>query len=132
MSGGGNRLTIPPELDSELTTPPPVAFVETLLIQIEVLQARVTALEVAVKELGCDRKAPQNSSLPPRSWRPHARPAPLRKLSGKKPGGQRGHSTPERTLIPTEQCRDAVLLKPSARRRWWGCSWALFGNRGDA
>jgi transposase len=80
------------------------AIIRLLLARIEALEARLN-------------KTPQNSSLPPSSQHPHAKPAPPRKPSGKKPGGQPGHSKHERTMIPTEQCSEIVTLVPSACRR---------------
>ena len=55
-----NTLTIPPELDAEMT-PAVRAFVESLLDRIGKLEARVGA-------------TPQNSSLPPSTQHLHARP----------------------------------------------------------
>jgi transposase len=80
------------------------AIIRLLLERIEALEAR----------LG---KTPQNSSLPPSSQHPHAKPASPRKSSGKKPGGQPGHPKSDRALIPTEECSEVVTLKPSACRR---------------
>jgi len=70
-------LTIPPELEAEMT-PAVRAFVKLLLERIEKLEAR----------LGL---TPQNSSLPPSTQHPHARPQPPRRKSKKKRGGQPGH-----------------------------------------
>ena len=85
-------LTIPPELEAEMT-PAVRAFVESLLDRIRKLEAR----------LGMN---PQNSSLPPSTQHPHARPQPPKRKSKKKRGGQPGHEKHERPLIPTEQCDD--------------------------
>jgi len=83
------------------------AIIRLLLARIETLEARLN-------------KTPQNSSLPPSSQHPHAKPAPPRKASGKKTGGQPGHPKSERALIPTEQCSEVVTLKPAACRRCGG------------
>jgi transposase len=91
------------------------AIIRLLLARIEALEARLN-------------KSPQNSSLPPSSQHPHAKPAPPRKSSGKKPGGQPGHPKHQRTLIPIEQCSEVVTLKPSACRR---CGDRLAGNDAD-
>jgi transposase len=90
------------------------AIIRLLLARIEALEARLN-------------KTPQNSSLPPSSQHPHAKPAPPRKPSGKKPGGQPGHPKHERTRIPTEQCSQVVTLRPAACRR---CGDSLAGQDG--
>jgi len=102
-------ITIPPELEAEMT-PAVRAFVKTLL-------DRISQLETRVEELERGRKTPQNSSLPPSSQHPHARPQPPKRKSRNQRGGQPGHEKHERALIPTEQCDEAVPLKPSECRR---------------
>ena len=77
MSSAQNALTISPELDAEMT-PAVRAFVESLLERIGKLEAIVGL-------------TPQNSSLPPSSQHPHARPQPPKRKSKKKRGGQPGH-----------------------------------------
>jgi transposase len=106
-----NPLTIPPELKAEMT-PAVRAFVELLLERVRALEARV----------GLN---PQNSSLPPSTQHPHARPQPRKRKSKKKRGGQPGHEKHERPLIPTEQCDDVQTLKPTECRR---CSDKLPGS----
>jgi transposase len=103
-------LTIPPELDAEMT-PAVRAFVEALL-------DRITRLEGG-------RKTPQNSSLPPSSVHPHAKPASTKRKSKKKRGGQPGHKKHERPLIPAEQCDAVQSLKPAECRR---CGKKLSGS----
>lgn len=100
------RLQIPDELAAEMT-PGVRAFVDVLLQRIVDLEAEIAALH----------KTPRNSSLPPSSEHPHARPAPKKPSSGKKPGGQPGHPKHERALISVEQCHDLVTIKPDACRR---------------
>jgi transposase len=95
------------------------AIIRLLLARIEELEERVRELEARLN------KTPQNSSLPPSSQHPHAKPAPPRQPSGKKRGGQPGHPKHERTLIPTEECTEVVPLKPSVCRR---CGDRLAGN----
>jgi len=104
-------LTITPELEAEMS-PAVRAFVESLLERIRNLEARV----------GLN---PQNSSLPPSTQHPHARPKPPKRKSKKKRGGQPGHEKHERPLIPTEQCDDVQTLKPTECRR---CSDKLSGS----
>ena len=81
---------IPPELLAEMT-PAVRAFVESLLVQMAEMQARMQAeideLKAQVKKL-----TPKNSSVPPSTQHPHARPAAKPKpKSKKKHGGQNGH-----------------------------------------
>lgn len=102
-------ITIPPELEAEMT-PAVRAFVGLLL-------DRIAKLERRVEELERGPKTPQNSSLPPSSQHPHARPQPLKRKSKKKRGGQPGHEKHERPLIPTEDCDDVQRLKPTECRR---------------
>ncbi len=95
---------IPAELDAEMT-PAVRAFVESLLARIEQLEAR----------LGM---TPENSSLPPSSRHPHAKPG--RKARGKtkrKRGGQPGHKKHERALVPLQDVDELVVRKPKHCRR---------------
>lgn len=121
MNGDRVRLTIPPELDAEMT-PGVRAFVELLFGRIEALETEVAELKA---ELAASKKTPRNSSLPPSTEHPHAKPTPQREKSGKKPGGQPGHSKHERALIPTAQCQDVIPVIPKACRR---CGEPLAGN----
>ena len=88
------------------------AIIRVLLTKIAELEARVN-------------KTPRNSSLPPSSEHPHAKPKPKRRKSGRKRGGQPGHPKHERTLIPVEQCMQVVPLIPENCRR---CGEALTGS----
>jgi transposase len=87
------------------------AIIRTLLAKLQELEARLN-------------KTPQNSSLPPSSQHPHAKP-PRGSRKGKRPrGGQPGHTKHERQLLPSEACDDIVPLKPTECRR---CGKALAG-----
>jgi len=102
---------IPPELDAEMT-PAVRSFVLTLLERIRELEAKLGV-------------TPQNSSLPPSTQHPHAKPASGKRKSKRKRGGQPGHAKHERPLIPTEECDDVQQLKPTACRR---CGEKLSGD----
>ena len=98
---------IPPELLDKMT-PAARAFVEVLLLRIAELEKRNAELEKRnaelekrVEELEAKlAKNSRNSSRPPSSEHPHAKPLPQKKPKSKrKQGGQRGHQKFERTPI---------------------------------
>jgi len=86
---------------------------------IRILLAKIAELEARLNQ------TPQNSSLPPSSQHPHARPIPARQKSKKNRGGQPGHPPHERSLIPAEKCDAIVTLKPQQCRR---CGMKLTGT----
>ena len=96
------------------------AIIRALLAEIVKLRARIEELERQGKG-----KTPQNSSLPPSTQHPHARPQPPKRKSKKKRGGQPGHKKHERPLIPTEDCNRVEPLKPTECRR---CGEQLSGS----
>jgi transposase len=116
-SNEARPLAIPPDLDAEMT-PAVRAFVGLLL-------DRITKLEARVEELERGRKTPQNSSLPPSTVHPHAKPASTKRKSKKRRGGQQGHKKHERPLLPTEECDEVKSLKPTECRR---CGERLSGS----
>jgi transposase len=101
---------------------PPEAqlIIRALLARIAKLEAELEALRRQIKG-----KTPQNSSLPPSSQHPHAKPQPRKKKSKRRRGGQPGHPKHERALIPTADCDTVVPLKPKQCRR---CGAKLSGN----
>jgi transposase len=106
-----SRSQIPDELAAEMT-PAVRAFVESLLAKIAELEARLN-------------QSPRNSSLPPSTQHPHAKPAPQRHQSGRKPGGQPGHPKHERALIPTAECHEMIPCRPTHCR---ACGDTLSGS----
>ncbi len=91
-------------------TPAVKAFVEALIDHYE---KRIADLEDKVQKL-----TPQNSSLPPSTQHPHAKPKrPERGGKKRKRGGQNGHKKHQRELIPPEQCDEVIPLQPDACRR---------------
>jgi transposase len=106
----------PPITPEQLASLPPDlgAIVRSLIDHYE---RRIAALEA---ELAAAKKTPRNSSLPPSSQHPHAKPPARRPTSKKKRGGQPGHAKHERALIPLEQCDEVVPLRPTACRRCGG------------
>lgn len=100
-------------------SPEAQAIIGLLLAQIAELSARVAELEA---RLG---KTPRNSSLPPSSQHPHAKPAAKKPKSKRKRGGQPGHQQHQRPLLPTQECDEVESLQPIACRR---CGEALRGR----
>lgn len=96
-------LAIPAKLEREMT-PAIRTFVDSLLERIRKLETR----------LGLN---PQNSSLPPSTQHPHARPQPPKQKRKKQRGGQPGHLKHARPLIPTKDCDHVEPLKPVKCRR---------------
>jgi hypothetical protein len=89
---------------------------------IRLLLARVAELEVQVAELRgqlaeARGKTPQNSSQPPSTTHPHAKPPSVKPKSKRSRGGQPGHDKHDRALIPVESCRDVVPCVPRECRR---------------
>jgi transposase len=98
------------------------AIIRALLSYIAALEARVVELEDRLS------KSPQNSSLPPSTQHPHAKPPAAKPKSKRNRGGQPGHPRHERALIPSDQCAEVVVLKPGACRR---CGKELTGQDDD-
>lgn len=98
------------------------AIIRMLLARIAEQDLRIAALEA---EVAAFKKSPRNSSLPPSTEHPHAKPPSQKESSGKKPGGQPGHAKYERPLIPVEQCAEVVSVVPEMCRR---CGERLAGH----
>jgi len=86
---------------------------------IRLLLARIAKLEAELEQLRRQvrGKTPQNSSLPPSTQHPHAKPQRRGRKSKKRRGGQPGHAKHERSLIPTEDCDAVIPRKPKTCRR---------------
>lgn len=102
-----------PELWEQVPAEAQAIFLE-MARTIARLEKRVAELEARIP------KTPQNSSLPPSTQHPHARPEPRKPAAKKKRGGQPGHAKHERALIPVEQCTHVVPLIPETCRRCGG------------
>jgi transposase len=84
---------------------------------VRMLLARIAEQDRRIAELESRlNKTPQNSSLPPSSQHPHAKPPIAKAKSKKKRGGQPGHVKHQRPLLLPEQCHDVHTLKPSECR----------------
>jgi IS1 family transposase len=112
MSKSKPLVEIPPEIEAEMT-PSVKAFVRSAFAKFE---QRIAALEGKVEKL-----TPRNSSVPPGSEHPHAKP---KRKSGvgkkRKQGGQKGHKRHLRELVPVEQCTSVTECFPEACRRCGG------------
>lgn len=117
-----------PSIHLEEHAPHSRKVIVQLLALVEALFERVTALEAEVrllreenaalkKEIARLKKTPDNSSLPPSSRHPHARPAQKKKKSKRPPGGQPGHEKHQRPLLPSDECDEIRICKPKECRR---------------
>jgi transposase len=93
-------------------TPEAQAIIRMLLAKIQSLEERLD-------------KSSRNSSIPPSTEHPHAKPPRSKPPSKRRRGGQPGHRKQERPLLPTEQCHGKIALKPAACRR---CGAQLLGE----
>jgi transposase len=101
--------------DDLIARQPPEAqtIIRALLAKIDELQARLN-------------QSPRNSSRPPSTEHPHAKPRRAQpKGKKRKPGGQPGHAKHARPLLPPEQCAAVLPLRPTTCRR---CGRALTGD----
>jgi transposase len=98
---------MPPPLPEELFATLPLAvqaYIRCLEAAVASLSTQVVTLTARVAELEAQLK--QNSSnthQPPSSDGPHVKPAPPKKPSGKKRGGQHGHPKHERVIFPPDE-----------------------------
>ena len=88
------------------------AIIRALVAEIVSLRGELDALRREFRG-----KTPQNSSLPPSTQHPHAKPSQKKPKSKKRRGGQPGHKKHERPLIPTDECDQVRSLKPTECRR---------------
>src|SRR3954470_15653718 len=81
-------------------------------------QAIIRALLAKIQELQ-DRlnQSPRNSSSPPSSEHPHAKPPRRTPRAPRARAGQPAPPRHERPLLPAEQCDDVIPLKPVTCRR---------------
>jgi transposase len=115
-------MSLPPSITAEQLAALPAEIQSLLRAIIEYYEGRIAELEA---RLG---KTPQNSSLPPSTQHPHAKPSQKKPKSKKRRGGQPGHAGHQRPLIPTDQCDEVQSLKPTEFRR---CGEKLRGNDPD-
>jgi transposase len=93
---------------------------------LEQLQATIANLQTRLAELEAQRtKNSTNSSLPPSSEHPHAKPLRPTSKSPRRSGGQPGHAKHQRPLLATEQCQHFIPCVPTTCRR---CAAVLNGT----
>ena len=81
-------------------------------------QAIIRALLAKIQELQDQlNQSPRNSSVPPSSEHPHAKPPRPKSPAARRPGGQPGHPRQERPRLPSGQCDEVIPLKPVTCRR---------------
>lgn len=116
-----SRFTIPPEIEGEMT-PAVKSFVEGLIKELQSFAAQVETLAAKVESLAgqVQKLTPQNSSIPPSTEHPHARPVRKKTKNKRKQGGQKGHQRHQRELVPVEQCHDVVPCHADSCRRCGG------------
>src|SRR6516162_11743534 len=99
----GMSLEITEELIAR-QSPEAQAIIRALLAKIQQLQDQLN-------------QSPRNSSVPPSTQHPHAKPPRPQSPAARRPGGQTGHPRHERLLLPSGQCDEVIPLKPTACRR---------------
>jgi len=99
--------------------PPEIRAVVQALIdhyegQLAVLRAEIETLR---SELTQAQQNSRNSSKPPSTEHPHAKPLPPAKPPSQRPrGGQPGHEKHERALIPVQECSSVYDHRPKKCR----------------
>ena len=119
-------MTRPSSIPLELWDALPVPLRPAIAAVVVGLEARVAELEAQVARLDAqlnqNSSNSSNSSKPPSSDGPQVKPAPPKKSSGKKRGGQPGHPRHERVILPPDE---VIEHKPERCAR---CSTRLRGR----
>src|SRR4051794_8272888 len=107
-----------PPIPAELWGQIPPAAQAAILALVRQYEQRLQALQKQVDDLHHRlNQNSTNSSRPPSSDPPHVkRPSP-KPTSGRKRGGQPGHKRQQRPLVPPEQVKHTIPLKPPACRK---------------
>src|ERR1700757_3290583 len=115
-----------PPIPVELWNQIPPAAQAAVLALIQQYEQRLQALQQQVAQL-TERlnQNSTNSSRPPSSDPPHVKRRPPTPATGRQRGGQPGHARQQRPLVPPEQIKQSVPVKPSACRK---CGQSLSGE----
>src|SRR6516225_8334841 len=118
-------LPVPP-ISAELWSQIPPAAQAAVLALIQRYEQRLQALQQQVAQLTQRlNQNSTNSSRPPSSDPPHVKRRPPKPSAGRQRGGQPGHARQQRPLVPPEQIKQAIPVKPSACRK---CGQDLHGD----
>jgi transposase len=115
-----------PPIPVELWDQIPPAAQAAILTLVQQYEQRLQALQQQVAQL--TERLNQNSTnscRPPSSDPPHVKRRPPKPAAGRKKGGQPGHPRQQRPLVPPEQLKQAIPVKPSACRK---CGESLHGE----
>jgi transposase len=100
-----------PPIADELWQQIPPAAQAAILALIQHYQQQVADLEARLNQNST------NSSKPPSTEHPHAKPIRPTEKSARGTGGQPGHAKHQRPLFPTEQCQRVMSCVPPTCRR---------------
>src|SRR5438309_665588 len=104
----------PPLIPKDIWDSIPPAAQAAVLGAFAALHAQISGLETRVAELEAQlRKDSTNSSKPPSTTHPHAKPSRSKPKSRRPAGGQPGHTKAERLLLPVEQCQAVIPCVPT-------------------
>jgi transposase len=113
---------LPVELWGQLSEPLQIV----ISAMVEYYEQRIAKLEAEVRELTTRlNQNSRNSSKPPSSDGPHVKRKPPKPPSGRNPGGQPGHTSHQRALVPVAEVKEVIACKPEQCRR---CGQPLTGN----
>ena len=113
---------LPVELWEQLSEPLQIV----ISAMVAYYEQRIAKLEAEVRDLTTHlNQNSQNSSKPPSSDGPHVKRKPPKPASGRKPGGQPGHTPHQRALVPVDNVDKIIACKPEQCRR---CGQPLTGS----
>src|SRR5215813_2424944 len=95
-----------PPISVELWNQIPPAAQAAVLALVQQYEQRLQALQQRLNQNST------NSSRPPSSDPPHVKRRPPEPSSGRPRGGQPGHARQQRPLVPPEQLKQAISVKP--------------------
>jgi transposase len=115
-----------PPISVELWNQIPPAAQAAILTLVQHYEQRLQTLQQQVDELRQRlNQNSTNSSRPPSSDPPRVKRRPPKPSSSRQRGGQPGHTRQQRPLVPPEQLKQSISVKPSACRK---CGETLHGE----